>query len=424
MDLARLKGVSLAEATTTITSAMGGRTAALKKLGIEVQKGATQEQILAAITKVAGGQAEAYAGTSAGKMAAAHVKVREAMEKLGAITDRIVQNVLPVLADAFDHIMDAVGPVLDQLGEAMPGILANFGKAVNWLSKNVLPTVRDLLGWIGKNVLPALAKAFDWIGKNVMPAVGKAFDWAAKNVIPALGKAFEWIQKNVIPPLGAIFNWIAKDVMPALGSVFEWISKNVLPYLSRAFGNLNKYILQPLGQVINWIVKNVLPPLNDALGWISKNVIPALGAAMDTAKGAFKSLGDTVSAIWSGISSAVKGAINIVIGAIDALIGGINAVQLHIDLKPPVGPELKFDYNGPNIGKIPYLHRGGVVPGAAGSDVLAMLQAGERVVPRSQVNNTTNGGHTFIINNPTAETASKSVFRANLKLATMGYRSG
>ena len=33
------------------------------------------------------------------------------------------------------------------------------------------------------------------------------------------------------------------------------------------------------------------------------------------------------------------------------------------------------------------MHSGGIVPGVAGSDVLAILQAGERVIPRSAAAN-------------------------------------
>ncbi|MGD0862513.1 MAG: hypothetical protein ABSA21_07095 [Candidatus Limnocylindrales bacterium] len=123
MDLARLKGIDLGSATTIVMKAQEGNTGALKKLGIVVapvttamdkltasHKHATPEQIKAAkaadlqatataalgvIQQAAGGQAKAYADTSAGKLAAAHAKVTEAMVKLGAITDKIVQAVLP-----------------------------------------------------------------------------------------------------------------------------------------------------------------------------------------------------------------------------------------------------------------------------------------------------------------------------------------
>ena len=44
----------------------------------------------------------------------------------------------------------------------------------------------------------------------------------------------------------------------------------------------------------------------------------------------------------------------------------------------PLGHVGGFTIGTPNI---PYLHTGGIVPGMPGSDVLAVLQAGERVSP-------------------------------------------
>ena len=76
--------------------------------------------------------------------------------------------------------------------------------------------------------------------------------------------------------------------------------------------------------------------------------------------------------------SGVRGAFNTVIGAINWVIGAIDSIQIPaID----VGP-VHFDgWDGFNIPMLPKLHTGGIVPGQPGADVLAILQAGERVVP-------------------------------------------
>lgn len=429
MDLARLKGISLADATSTITSAMGGRTAGLKKLGIEVEKGATQEQILAAVLKVAGGQAEAYADTSAGKLTTAHIKVREAMEKVGAITDKIVQAVMPALADAFDDIVTAIGPLLDQIGEQMPGIMAAAGKAMDW---------------VRVNVLPPLSRAFDWIVKNVIPALVKGFDWIVKNVLPAMGKAFAWIEKNVLPPVMAILKVLAEQVLPALSQAMDWIVTNVLPPVVAGFQWISDNVMPKVGAVIDWIVTNVLPPLNAALDWIGKNVLPALGRAaqgavtvistqFDILKSAigvvmtvFDGLKTGIGAIWGGITLVVKTAINGIIGYVNMLIAALNAIQLHLhfSIPNPLGGTLasaNFDWAGFGIAKIPTLHQGGIVPGVPGSDVLAMLQAGERVTSRADM--AKGGGQpiSIVVHNPTPERASDSIQNTLLRLAATGY---
>jgi hypothetical protein len=78
--------------------------------------------------------------------------------------------------------------------------------------------------------------------------------------------------------------------------------------------------------------------------------------------------------MWDGIWNAFRGVIN-------TLIRGWNSLKFtvpSIDLGP-LGKIGGFTIGTPDI---PYLHQGGVVPGPPGADVLAVLQAGERVVPR------------------------------------------
>lgn len=384
MDLARLKGIDLAEATSVITNAMGGRTAGLKKLGIETVKGATQEQILAAITKVAGGQAEAYAATSAGKLAAAHVKVREAEEKLGAITNKVVESVLPGLVDAFDNIVTAAGPVLDEVGKQMPGILAKVSQAFDWLSKNVLPVLAD---------------AFDWIGKNV---------------IPALGVALQWIQQNILPPLAAVAQWFSKEVLPALSKAFDWIGKNVLPKLSAAFDWLNKNVLVPLGKTIDWIVVNVLPPISKALDWLAKNVLPPLGEA-------FNGLVTVVSAAMGVVMTVIQPVIDLIValgGKLDDLIGKKKQATGGF-MNSAAQNALWANASAGDMAKLPstlqHFATGGVVRGPVGAPQLVVAHGGETVTPAGK----SHGDIYFTVNNPVPEPVSASI--RGLRLAMMGY---
>ena len=143
-------------------------------------------------------------------------------------------------------------------------------------------------------------------------------------------------------------------------------------------------------------------------------------------------MGDVIGAVWTGISSGVKTAINIVIGAIDAIIGGINSVQLHIDLRPPIGPELKFDYNGPNLPTIGYLAAGtdsapgGLsVVGERGPEILN-IPKGSTVTPAAQTAELLKGGTKTVnnyvtINNPIPEKSPDSTRRVLSSLVATGH---
>jgi len=114
MDLARIKGISLAEASNALIKVEGGQFRALKALGIVLKEGATATEALAAVQAVAKGQAESYADTTAGKLLVAQTKIGEAMEKFGGV-------VLPVVADAFSGLADildkAVNPSMISYAE-------------------------------------------------------------------------------------------------------------------------------------------------------------------------------------------------------------------------------------------------------------------------------------------------------------------
>lgn len=142
MDLARLKGISLADASAALVKVEGGQFRALKALGIVLKDGATATDALAAVQKAAKGQAEEYANTNAGKLLVSQVKVGEAMEKFGAVTMPLVAEATSFAADKlteFSGVADVVtGKTeltthsISDLGRATTGQLPILGNIVNW----------------------------------------------------------------------------------------------------------------------------------------------------------------------------------------------------------------------------------------------------------------------------------------------------
>jgi phage-related protein len=99
--------------------------------------------------------------------------------------------------------------------------------------------------------------------------------------------------------------------------------------------------------------------------------------------GFFQGIANTIGGIFSGIGNAIKNAfktaVNIVVDLLNGAISAINLLIKGINLVPGI--------NIPMIPKIPRMHTGGVVPGMLGSETMAVLQAGERIVPRGQGGN-------------------------------------
>lgn len=97
MDLARMKGISLQDASEALTKVEAGQYRILKSLGIVLKDGATQTEALAAVQAVAAGQAAAYMDTTAGKMELLKVKTDELAESLAG-------NALPAISDLADTV--------------------------------------------------------------------------------------------------------------------------------------------------------------------------------------------------------------------------------------------------------------------------------------------------------------------------------
>lgn len=121
MDLARLKRISLSEASDALIKVEGGQFRALKALGIELKKGATAEDALLAVRKAATGQAEAYANTNSGKLLKSQVKIGEVMEKLGGVTMPLVADGAEAAADAIEGLA-GVAEGLDDAFEPIGGL--------------------------------------------------------------------------------------------------------------------------------------------------------------------------------------------------------------------------------------------------------------------------------------------------------------
>lgn len=283
VELAAAKGIAYADAENMIKSAAAGKTAALQKAGVEVEKGASITEIATAVNDKFGGSLDAVAETQSGKASIANEKMGEAMERVGRIINDVATTVLPVLLGAFADVVD-------------------------------------------------------------------------------------FIVTNVIPPL----KQVSDVVVPVLQKAFEIL------------GPIAKSIFQGIGQVVQ------------ALAPVFQSVFGTIGSIIGTAQSAFQGLAYFVGAVMSAIGGAVRGAINGVIGAINGIIGAIDSLQVHIHLNlPDPLPDINFDWWGLNIGRLPYLHRGGIVPGAPGSDQLAILQAGERVLP---VGDSGSGGGGLTVN--------------------------
>lgn len=324
-DLARAKGIDLATATDIVTKAHEGNGKALKGLGIDIGTATTGADLLKAAQDNVNGSAETWAATNEGKLAVSNVKVGEAMEKVGGIIDKVSQVVAPFVAD----VLTGLVTVLEDVWTAIQPVITAIGDSLQPVIENISKFFKDTL-------IPT-------------------FNKVAEKVLPPLSRAFDWIAKNVLPPLNAILGTLITAYVNVLSTALGVLTNTVLPALTTAF---------------DWITKNVLPPISKGLG--------LLVTGANTLGTTFGTLATNVKRAWDGILGSIKSVIN-------TIIRGWNSIKFEIpsvDLGP-LGRIGGFSIGTPNI---PLLHSGGIVPGPPGADVLTVLQAGERVIPRNKAN--------------------------------------
>lgn len=194
MDVARLKNISLEEATALVSKGMDGNSKVLKQLGLDLPATATEQERLTAIQQKAAGQAEAYGQTAAGGQKAFQIAMDDLLEDVGTAF-------LPIMAEFF-----------------------------RMLTNNVIPAIRDVIGRVS-----------DWYAQN-KPMIDQIVHFSTE----VLGFLIEVIG-NVIGRLGDIINWIAsnKTIMNGLKALFQGIADTI------------GFVVDALKQVVRWAEKAI-----------------------------------------------------------------------------------------------------------------------------------------------------------------------
>lgn len=196
-NVSAVTGKSLAEVQGIIGKATQGQTRGLKGLGIEMKKGASLTEILAAVNKKYGGIAEELANTTSGKLLTAQVRFGEAMDSFGG-------HILPVVSGALDwlatNIMPGLETAFDTAGAKVAEFLTGLGGENGigaQISKLNLPdfgkTVSELGASFGEAVtgVGELAAALWGDGSGPMAAAVKFLIEAFNNLLGVVGKVLD-----------------------------------------------------------------------------------------------------------------------------------------------------------------------------------------------------------------------------------------
>lgn len=411
-DLASFNNTSPEEALQALQSGLTGETEPLKKYGIALDDASLKAKAFAlgigdgkaVLTPAAKAQA-AYAlimersknaqgdfartsGGLANQQRIFAARTEDLKVKIGQALLPAINALLPVLSNLFDKLV----PLIDQ---AIPKFKAGLQAISDWWAANG-PQIMATASAIADRVLGAFGAISDWVSAN-WPAI--------QSIITAAITTVQTVISGAVDVIMTLWNNFGDNILSAVQRAWGPIQQIVKGALEIVRG-----VIQTVTSLIHgdwqgvWEgIKHVFSGVWNALQGIVKTALEAvrlvIGAALEIIGSAWKG-------IWEGLSKFVGDRINDVVGFFKDLPG--NIVGLAKGITDAFVAPFKAAFNAianlwnktvgslsfktpdwlPGIGgkgfdvpDIPTFHSGGVVPGRPGQEVMALLQAGETVVP-------------------------------------------
>jgi len=414
-DLASFNNTSPEEALQALQSGLTGETEPLKKYGIAMDDASLKAKAFA--LGIGDGKKQL---DPAAKAQAAYALIMERSKNAQgdfAKTSGGLANQQRIFAARTEDLNVKIGQALLPAMNALLPVLSNLFDKLVPLIDQAIPKFKDGLQAIS-----------DWWAANgpQIMATAKAI---ADRVLAAFGAISDWVSVHW-PEIQAIISSAITTVQTVIGGAVDVImtlwnnfGDNILSAVQRAWGPIQQIVkgaLEIVRGVIQTItslihgdwqgvwegIKHVFSGVWEALQGIVKTALEAvrlvIGAALEVIGSAWKG-------IWEGLSKFVGDRIDDVVGFfkdlpknIGALAGGITdaflapfkaAFSAIAKLWNNTVGKLSFEVPGwvPGVGgkgfdvpDIPTFHKGGVVPGRPGQEVVAMLQAGENVQTKAQ----------------------------------------
>lgn len=240
-------------------------------------------------------------------------------------------------ADTFGDALERMAPAFMRMGQTMAPLIDILAPAFAQMAEKSLPGI--------EKAVKASVPLFEKLAEHA-PAIGEAISKFFEKVAEGAPAAVTFFDKLLT---------VAEVVLPLLGD-----SLKVLTQAFNAQWAIWEHIFGSLTAAWNG--------LKTAVGTAKDFIVDKFNSLIGFFKGLQGRMSNAFSGLFDGVKNAFKSALNWVIDRWNNFsIPGIDT---------PFGTIGGF--NTPNL---PRFHSGGVVPGAPGQEMLAILQAGERVVP-------------------------------------------
>lgn len=261
-------------------------------------------------------------------------------------------------ATQLDKTMDGIGSSTDKMSSKVDDNSKKAGSSISG--------IKDKASEAGEESQKRFQGLADVVGGASDTFQGFK-DGSVSEMAQGLAGMADGIVNFVIPTIAAMGTTLFSTVIPAVWGFTSALLANPITWIVVGIIALIAVIV-----LIATHFQQFKQIVSDVWGAIKS----AFSAAWDFMSGIFDKIGHAVANVWNGFGDGLKAAINGVIWILNKGIDGINGL-LH-------GINATLGWTGLHIGDVPHipkLHQGGIVPGVAGSEMLTVLQAGERVIP-------------------------------------------
>lgn len=225
--------------------------------------------------------------------------------KFGEAKEFVVNEAIPAIKNTWDEVSPKVESAIST---ASGYITTKFGEAKEFVVNEAIPAITKKWDEISGKV----SEVINFVSPYVTTAFEDVKTFIAETVIPVLSDAFNSIKENI----GPVIDFIKDEVIPEAKATIESIVgffKSAWVLIQAVFEKIKPVIMVVLGTIVAaavaaWeIIKAAFEPVVKIIGGAFKYAWEIIKAAWSNVTSFFRTIIDTISGIFSVVSSLLSG---------------------------------------------------------------------------------------------------------------------
>ena len=275
------------------------------------------------------------------------------------VISKTVQDVMNAIGDIITNVLDLIETIWDSYGSKIVSLVNDVWSFISGTIAAAMDVIRGVIDVVMGLIHGDWSRVWDGI-KGILVGVWDAIKVAISAALDSL-KFF----------LGVAWEFI-KD---AVDNVWQSIKGVILGVWDGIVGAVKMYIATVIS-----IMQKCWDTITGAVKWVWQGIKNTISGVWDGIVGIVSGIGSRISGVLGGIADLISKPFKAAFNAIaDLWNNTVGKLSFHVPSWVPIIGGKGFD-----VPDIPKFHSGGTVPGRPGTDVLAMLQAGEMVLTAQQ----------------------------------------